>query len=282
MTLSDILTYAVYLLRDPLHGIWSTTELTGYANEALEDLSRDTKYAEDYRDYALTSGTATYDTDDDVVEIERVEYNGKHILPLTLDQMYEYDSGWLSESGEIRRWYPLGTGKIGYYKKPSWTADPSTISAEIGFTVDMSGGGNTYSLSSEVGIVVDIESYGTDTFYFAPDNQYGDIFFTDEDALTVSHRVVYTPATLVNSGDIPDLPTWFHPALVYYSCWKALDRDSPARNEGLATIWQALYADMKDLLFRLYNKAYRSGDRNLDIRPLTRSNKYRHFVTGSY
>jgi hypothetical protein len=146
----------------------------------------------------------------------------------------------------------------------------------------MSDGVNTYSLSAETGIVVDIESYGTDTFYFAPDYQYGELFVTDEDALTVGHRVVYTPYTLVNSGDIPDLPTWFHPALIYFVCWKALDRDSPARNEQLAAIWQALYADMKAILYRLYNKSYRSGDRNLDIRPLTRSNKYRHFVTGSY
>jgi hypothetical protein len=283
LTFTEIVSAARTLLRDPLVGLWTQAELKSYANQCLEDLARDVKYLEDYRDYVLTSDTTLYDIDDDIIEIRRVEYNGKHILPLAAHELYEYDSAWLNESGEIRRWYPRGYTKVGYYKKPSWTADESTFDVEYGMVNDSSGGGYTHSYSSEYGIVVDVESSeDDDSIYFYPDAGYGELVLCDEDALTVNHRVIFTPAALVNDADIPDLPAWCHQGIVYYICWKALDMEGPAYKPDLAAVWQALYLDMKITFAQLYAYGSRTEDNYQSIRPLTRHNKYRHFLTGGY
>jgi len=278
---SEIIDYSVYLLRDPNNGIWTTTELKRYVNEGKDDLARDTKYLEDYRDYALINGTAIYDVDDDVVEIERVEFNGRHILPLSPTELSQYDSDWMNETGVIRRWYPHGSTKIGYFKKPTWTAEYSAFSSEYGVVIDMEYTGDTYTFSDEYGIIVDIEASRVgDGYYFTPDDSWGTVTVIDENALCIGHRVVYTPPDLVNNTDVPELPSDLHMSLVFYACWRALDRDSPARKQELADFYKYLYLDCKQILFTMYNKAFRSEDRNLSIRPLTRKNQYRYYVTG--
>lgn len=282
MNLGQIKEYASKLLRDSSFGLFSETEHESNINEGLQELSRDCKYLIDYRYYPLISGTAIYTLDADVLEIERVEFNGKYIHQLDYRNLYEYDSNWMNETGEVGRWYWFGNDKIGYYKKPSWTEDLSTFDSENGCVIDVGTTSDTFTFSSDYGIVVDIDTDNSgDEFYLVPDSSFGEAIWIDEGAYSVCLRCVISAPTLTSDSDVPDLPEWFHKLLVFYDCWRCLDRDSAARKPEIATLWRAFFEWGKLDLSNLYYKSFKTEDGGGEIRPLRRSNKYRHFLTGS-
>jgi len=274
---SEINGWSSKLIRDPSEAIWTSDEKLAYANECLDYLVEKVKYLEDYRDYALISGTYLYTVDDDVVEIERVEYNGKHILPLSPNELKDYDINYLYETGEVRRWYPFGTRKIGYYKTPTWTADYSTFDTDWGELIYYESDGDTVTFDSEYGIVIDVDSDESGwVYYFVPDDGFGEAIYIDEAAYTVNHRIVKRPARLVNDDDIPELPAWFHRLIAFFIAWKCLDRDSPGRDDNLAAFWSAIYTDGEKQFFNLYRYAFNTPDHTMEIRRMNKTNKYRY------
>ena len=277
MNWSDISTYTGNLLSDPSEAIWTGDEKLTYANECQDNLAETVKFLHDYRDYALVDGTYLYTTDPDVVEIERFEYNGRHILPLSPNELKDYDINYLYETGEIRRWYPWGTQKWGVYKTPDWTADYATFDGDYGILIDIEYSTDTVTVDTEWGLVIDIDrDESGDVFYFVDDHGFGEIILIDEAALTVNMRVVERPKQLVEDEDIPEIPAWFHRIIVFYIIWRCLERDSPGRNEKLAAFWKLFYDDAKAQMFRLYRYSFNSPDHTREIRRMNKVNKYRY------
>lgn len=277
MNWSDINTYSGKLLSDPLEAIWDEDEKIEYANECMDGLIEEVKFLVDYRDYALIDGTYLYTVDSDIVEIERFEYSGKHLLPLSPNELKDYDSNFLYETGEVRRWYPWGTKKWGVYKTPTWTADYSVFDTEYGIILDIEYDTDTVTFTDEYGVVLDVDrDESGDVFYFVDDLGYGACILIDEAALSVNLRVVERPAQLSDSTDIPELPTWFHRLIIFYILWRALERDSPGRNEKLAVFWKLIYEDCKIQFFNLYRYSFNSQDHTRELRRMTRTSKYRY------
>lgn len=104
--------------------LWSLDEWTEYANDAENEACIRGNLIID-KTSALTSitvvsGTATYGTDEKILEIRRVKLlSGTEPLVKTqrkvLDATYP---NWETDAGAVRSWLPDGTNKITLYKNP--------------------------------------------------------------------------------------------------------------------------------------------------------------------
>jgi hypothetical protein len=278
----DIIDNARVLLNDPYSGVWEDSELLVYGNECLDDIINSSKYLEDYRDYALTSGTAMYDRDTEAVSIERVEYNGKVIPSIEVHELSDWNANWAYETGEIRKWFAFGSGHICYSLIPSWTADLSTFDVEYGLIISAAYTGVTITFDSEYGILIDCDTDTTDVIYFVDDPAYGEVVIVDEDVDAINHRIVVKPATMVNDADVPDMPSWFYRMIVFYICWRALNRDSPARDEKLAKFYEGMWKDCLTTFKIFYKKGHKPKAQFSGMKPMTRTSKERYYIGGRY
>jgi hypothetical protein len=278
----DILSNARILLNDPYSGVWENSELLTYGNECIGDVAKSSRYLEDYRDYALESGTALYDRDSDAIYIERVEYNGSAVPMMEFSEISEGNPNWQYETGEVSAWFSFGTNHIIYYPIPVWTADLSTFDSEYGLIIDATYTGVTITFDSEYGILIDCDTDMEDTIYFTDDPAYGEVVMVDEAADAINLRVVISPAALVNNTDIPDMPQWFFRMIVFYICWRALNRDSPARDKKLAKFYKGMYDDCLKTFMSFYCKGHKPKAQFTGMKPMTRTSKERYYIGGRY
>jgi hypothetical protein len=279
----DILDYSRRLLNDPNEGVWTDQELLIYANECLCELIADTHYLEDYRDYVLESGTYLYDRDEQAVSIERVQYNGKYIPSIEVGELADWNINWKYDTGEVKRWFAFGNYQIGYSLIPSWTVTLSSFDSEYGLIIGSSYTAVTVTFDSEYGIVIDMDSdTGSDAIFFTPDMALGEIAYVDENAWCVNHRIVKHPEVLINDSDRPEVPYWFYRMLVFYICWRALKRDSPARDEKLARFYNGMYEDCLRTFKLFYKKGHKPKGHFDGVKPMTRTARERFFIGGRY
>lgn len=279
----DILDYSRRLLNDPNTAIWSDDELLVYANDCLKDLALDTQYLEDYRDYALVSGTMRYDRDNLLIAIERVEFDGRFLPMIEANELSNWTANWMFQTGEPIRWFPYGTNQIGYYPTPKWTPSYSTIDKEYGITTMLTVGTDTVTFDQEYGEIVDVDvDTGGYSFFFVDGDAFGMIAWVDENPYTVNHRVCIRSQVLVNDSDVPDLPFWFRRLIVFYTCWKALLRDSPAKDLKMSEFYKGLWNDGFKSFKQLYFKGHRPQGELNGLKPMKWTSRERFYIGGRY
>lgn len=239
MTYADIKTLFYNTLGDSeASPVWITGSMAmQFANEAVQTAYAAARHIEKRTNILLAADTAEYDWPSDMGNVWRVAYDGKAILPITQSQLRVYDEEWPSVSGTPRHYYLSEINrKIGLYPKPSSATTYSAFTQEFGAVVDTDDSADTFS--QEVGIVVDV-SDASEAF----NQEEGELVQAiSADELEVFYKA--TPAVIDSGDDVPDVPGWCWPYVLFSMLASAYAADTEIMDTGLSGYWSALAASM--------------------------------------
>lgn len=253
-TLSEVRGYVRDHLQDPNKKIWRDADIDQHINLACVDLQEQTEFIEDTSFQAITSGTADYERDTDVIQNMRwQEFDRYRLNSVDIYEMDRKKFDWRTDqpSNVPIRVYRKDWKTDSYYPTPNVTGDSGTDNAEVGLPVRMTTAGQDTSDTSELGLVTlqylsdgsegfqtlrtviadrDSDSLGIDVFLGSP---YGNVF-------NVFSRY---PDELVNDDDPLPFPDWCHPAIEELAIAMLFEKEGDGQNFQDAKFHRDLYTN---------------------------------------
>lgn len=247
MNWAQIRTAARMRLNDPLGKIWTDEELLFYANDSMDDITRDGEATIAHYSFEMVEGQRAYSLPSDLWELRGVKINGPKIFGVTAFDLEEIDAQYLTATGQPKFYYLDDPQTIAFYPVPNWTSNYGTFNSDYGEIVSITDGSSAYSISSDYGIVTEVIDTGMAAYYsVVPEFGVSVSYDTAPYVCLISY--VYELPDLVDDSSIPDLPEYMHYAILYSVVAKALERDGQgqdlttseyyfSRNKELVTEW---------------------------------------------
>ena len=210
-------------------GYISSENLLKWCNMGLIDLVAKSRCLETYDTILVTAGVQEYDLPDNCERIERVSFNWETITPTMQLALQQEEVYWDTRRG-TPQWYYVDmlNDQIGLFYIPG------TSTTYTGLSVPFQPYGRLIA-ETGFGMVID-----TDDGMALPETMFGGALYE----ITANGLKVYynaRPPAIEEDDDVPELPQWAHPLLVYYMLWKACSAMTPLRDLDKAEIWQSLY-----------------------------------------
>ena len=281
MNLGAILTEVRQELQDsPVDAgsrIWSDTELTAYANDGVLLCQQLTEWLETLSNIVPVIGQQDYTLPTNILHLRRVTFDQEY-LPQT--RVYELDrdrSNWRAAgNGSPIRFFLDRWDTLSVYPKPLAAGTTYTFSSELGVIAEITDGGVPdpgWTFLSELGIIISIQDSADGYVVFLTDMTGGPpgasvdlgiviAFSTDE--LNLGMMYVALPETLVNTTDSPQLPSFVHPALVPYICYRAYLREGKENNPKLAGLYFQDFGDWMSSVLILHGRQWPEHILSLD------------------
>ena len=210
----------------------TSTQLLLWANMGVRELVAESRCLERRQQMQVTSGTQTYDLPDDCDRVFRAALDGDKLENCSLSWLRQRDNRWDQRTSTTREYFCDGLNEqIGLYPIPNVSSTVEETDAGFGGLVASTGFG---------GIV--------DTTIADPlEPEYGGMLFE----ITANELEVYfscRPPEIDDNDDVPELPPWAQPYVVFYMLQKALMQHTPMREVNRAAYWGGMFQDGKTRL----------------------------------
>ena len=237
MTFAEIKTHFWTLLgASASASTFSNDMLLEWANAAIRDLVDDCQCLERRQAINVEASTQTYDLPDDCDRVLRAAHDGDKLIQATKSGLQESAYRWDSDTG-TPRWYfvDMLNEQIGLYPVPNLGS--TTVESTTGYGVVVSDTG--------FGVVVD------DSEAEALED-YGAVIHTLS-ALELEVYFTARAATMDGDDDVPSIPAWAHPLVLYAMLRNAYAAHTLMNNPNSAAYWSDLYQYGKRRLKRQSN-----------------------------
>ena len=227
------------------------SRILAWANQSLRDLARETNYLEKRDILHVVAGTQEYDLPTNVDEIFRVTYDWERIRPITQIKLRAYNQRWRERSGKPRMYYlDQINQKIGLYERPDVTTSYQTL-------VDDTGTPLTAGSDGVYGFIIDSANApsGRDATILIDRSSVQPIFGFDGallneivgDGLEIFYSAIPEEIT-TNVQDIPEIPRWASPAILYGILIEAYSAETPLQDFDTVAAYSVLYRHIKNRL----------------------------------
>lgn len=287
MTWADLLAESRLELQESSASEWSDSELLGYGNKGIRLICALTGWHQRTHNLVPVAGQQDYTFPSNIARLIRATFDRDFLPQTTQSELDRGIGNWRGAGNNnperffIKQWdtfssYPkpltAGTavsfdseyGTIIRIEDPSGTPDPDvTFDSELGIVIAMedSEGGQVLFEHDPVGDPLSgtSEELGTEIQYSTDEGNFG-LYY---EAL---------PDNLVNTTDIPQMPSWVQPAIVPFVVHMALKREGPMQDLAISTLY---FQDFADWMQSVLEKQHRQWpEKALNLEPVEMGSEF--------
>ncbi len=199
-----------------------------WANMALREMTYETECLQRRQTVIVTSGTQEYDLPADCEKVLAAYYDGEKVYQTSKWDLQQCVRTWDTFEATPRKYYLNGmNGKVGLWPIP--TVDTALIeeTPSFGFIVSSDG----------PGVVVD--TLVGDPLLSAPG-----IIYEVITGYSLELHYVARPAEIANDEDVPNVPAWAHPGILYFMLSKAYAIMGDQRQAEIHHYWARRFAEI--------------------------------------
>lgn len=242
MTAQSVLNKVRLILSDPSADRYSDASLLSLLNDAVRDFASDTKVAKDIFYIELDSGITTYDISAKVLEIDRVQYQGKVLPIVSNDYMDKVNNGWQLEDGEDVKTIVYDKTRRGVFR-----IYPRITSTDL-----------VIDTNSNYGILIEF------------DVSHVPNYLTSEDLpFTAKYLTVYgisRPDEITTVNDVIDVDSQWENVLAHHVAGSALRLDQDSQNRAVGNEEIMLYANAVQNIKTSVMQNFAEGDLEVTYR----------------
>jgi len=219
MTAQDVLNKVRLILSDPSADIYSDASLISLLNDAVRAFAADTKVAKDVYYIELDSGITTYDVSAKLLEIDRIQYQGKVLPIVSNDYMDKLNNGWQLEDGEDVKTIVYDKTRRGVFR-----IYPRITSTDL-----------VIDTNSNYGILIEFDVSHEPNYLTAEDIPF-----------TAKYLTIYgisKPDTITLAGDTIDVDDQWTNVLAHHVAGSALRLDQDSQNRAVGNEELMLYTN---------------------------------------
>ena len=290
MTWADILAEVRLEIQESTASVWTDAEFLDYCNKGCRLICALTGWYQQTANLVPVVGQQDYTFPSNISRLLRATWD-RNFLPQSTQS--ELDKG-------IGNWRGAGNNDPERFFIKQWDTfssypKPRTAGASVTFTAAASGGGSDddfgtivqwqdpsgtpdpdVTFDSEFGIVIAMEDTEGGQVRFEHDPVADPLsgtsqelgvetqYSTDEDNFGLYYEAL--PDNLVNTTDIPQMPSWVQPALVPFIVFCALRREGPMQDLEVSA---AYFGDFGDWMSSVLEKQHRQWpEKALNLSPV--------------
>ena len=255
MTFGDILDQTFSRLTEfsaTAPNLWSRGEVTDNVNEGQIDFIRKTECLwKLYHQIKIVANQTDYALPADCMLLKRVLFDNKtEINPLTWEELDIDDTNWEADSAvDVPDWfylYDFTTLKL--TPKPSTTGTALAIFTDTGKIIQVDVDGVKQTFSSNYGKITGIAESSSGFHYINSDT--GKIVQILDGLSNMTIFYIKYPDTLSDDGDIPEIASPWHRALIYYALWMCLKKEGEGQELTRANKYLGRYNYLVNLVKR--------------------------------
>ena len=207
-------------------GYFSDATVLKYCNMAVIDLVSHSRCLERRNTILIEAGTQQYDLPTDCERILRAAFDWEKLIPTTKLSLQQDEVYWDTRRGDPQFYYTdMTNDQIGLFYIPGTGTAYTSTSSGFGGLIASTGFGGV--IDTSIGERI------------APDTFGGLLYEITANGLEIFYNA--RPPAIVDGDDVPELPAWSHPLVIYFMLWKALSAQTVFRDLEKSSLWHDFY-----------------------------------------